>query len=143
LHLLLLLVLLQVPHTGSETWTAAIHRKKQQPTAAAADSPNHQRADDDFADEDAAEAAAAGIVAPWQPWYNSQQPAQVAGYVVEYDSGLTYATVKGAGEASSMYCDRYLYVRGVFSARLRNVTHKSLEVSSSPANTGAPPLIAS
>jgi hypothetical protein len=97
---------LQVPHTGSEAWTAAIHRKKPQPTAAAAaaaaaaDAPNYQGADDDFADEDAAEAAAAGIVAPWQPWYNSQQPAQVAGYVVEYDSGLTYATVKGAGEAS-------------------------------------------
>eukprot|EP00775_Hariotina_reticulata_P001910 gene1910-2243_t len=32
----------------------------------------------------------------WTPWYNSEVPRQVAGYVVEYDSGLTYATVKGA-----------------------------------------------
>jgi hypothetical protein len=92
--------LLQVPHTGSEAWTAAIHRKKQ-PTAAAA-ATHH--ADDDFADEEAAENAAAGIVAPWQPWYNSETPAQVAGYVVEYDSGLTYATVKGAGEEARLGC---------------------------------------
>jgi hypothetical protein len=81
-----------VPHTGSEAWTAAIHRKK--PAAAAA----ANRKADDFADEEAAENAAAGIVTPWQPWYNSESPAQVAGYVVQYDSGLTYATVKGAGE---------------------------------------------
>jgi hypothetical protein len=79
-----------VPHTGSEAWTAAIHCKK--PAAAAV-----SRKADDAADEEAAENAAAGIVTPWQPWYNSERPAQVAGYVVEYDSGLTYATVKGAG----------------------------------------------
>ncbi|KAF6258886.1 peptidase S10, serine carboxypeptidase [Scenedesmus sp. NREL 46B-D3] len=80
-----------VPHTGSEAWTAAIHRKKKPAPAAAA------RKADDFADEEEAENAAAGVVAPWQPWYNSGAPAQVAGYVVEYNSGLTYATVKGAG----------------------------------------------
>uniref|UniRef100_A0A383WG00 Carboxypeptidase n=1 Tax=Tetradesmus obliquus TaxID=3088 RepID=A0A383WG00_TETOB len=83
-----------VPHTGSEAWTAAIHRKKK-PAAAAAAAANRKA--DDFADDEAAENAAAGIVAPWQPWYSSTQPPQVAGYVVEYDSGLTYATVKGAG----------------------------------------------
>jgi hypothetical protein len=82
-----------VPHTGSEAWTAAIHRKNKPAAAAAA----ANRKADDFADEEAAENAAAGIVAPWQPWYNSESPAQVAGYVVEYDSGLTYATIKGAG----------------------------------------------
>lgn len=82
-----------VPHTGSEAWTAAIHRK---PTKA-----NVTDSGDVTDDEiDAAEAAAAGIVTPWQPWFNSESPKpQVAGYMVEYDSGMTYATVKGAGEA--------------------------------------------
>jgi len=51
---------------------------------------------DDY--DEAAEAAAAGVVRPWQPWYNSERPRQVAGYAVEYDSGMIYATVKGAGE---------------------------------------------
>lgn len=45
-------------------------------------------------------AAAAGIVTPWQPWFNSETPKpQVAGYMVVYDSGMTYATIKGAGAA--------------------------------------------
>lgn len=44
-----------------------------------------------------------GVVAPWQAWYNSKTPAQVAGYVVEYASGLTYATIKGAGHMVSAF----------------------------------------
>eukprot|EP00878_Enallax_costatus_P001458 GHUV01001609.1.p1 GENE.GHUV01001609.1~~GHUV01001609.1.p1 ORF type:complete len:561 (+),score=169.12 GHUV01001609.1:237-1919(+) len=81
-----------VPHTGSEAWTAAIHRKPTQskPTARSDSSSSSS--------DDAAEAAAAGVVTPWQPWFNSESPKpQVAGYMVEYDSGMTYATVKGAG----------------------------------------------
>ncbi|GIL64198.1 hypothetical protein Vafri_18178, partial [Volvox africanus] len=35
------------------------------------------------------------VKAPWQPWFVADN--QVAGYVVEYGHGLTYATVKGAG----------------------------------------------
>ena len=34
----------------------------------------------------------------WQPWYIKDEGyKQVAGYYVEYEAGLTYATVKGAG----------------------------------------------
>jgi len=38
------------------------------------------------------------VKTPWQPWYVKDEGyKQVAGYYVEYESGLTYATVKGAG----------------------------------------------
>jgi serine carboxypeptidase-like clade 1 len=34
----------------------------------------------------------------WQPWYIEDEGyKQVGGYSVEYEEGLTYATVKGAG----------------------------------------------
>lgn len=77
-----------VPHTGSEAWTAAIHRRTPQ-----------KEADSETDDYDSAEAAAAaGVIHAWQPWFNSESPKpQVAGYMVEYDSGMIYATVKGAG----------------------------------------------
>lgn len=75
-----------VPHTGSEAWTSAMHRS---------DSEECNLADEGADDSQLAKCD--GVVNPWQPWYNSDSPKQVAGYVVDYTSGLSYATVKGAG----------------------------------------------
>eukprot|EP00879_Flechtneria_rotunda_P012708 GHRR01013270.1.p1 GENE.GHRR01013270.1~~GHRR01013270.1.p1 ORF type:complete len:474 (+),score=176.66 GHRR01013270.1:695-2116(+) len=78
-----------VPHTGSEAWTAAIHHYHH-------DSDMPDRTVDGISD-DMHDSRAHGVAKPWQPWFSSAQPPQVAGYLVEYTSGLTYATVKGAG----------------------------------------------
>lgn len=51
----------------------------------------------DSSDDAALIAACDGVAIPWQPWYNSEMPRQVAGYNVDYASGLSYATIKGAG----------------------------------------------
>ncbi|KAG1668322.1 hypothetical protein FOA52_011219 [Chlamydomonas sp. UWO 241] len=59
---------------------------------------------------------------PWAPWLDADD--QVAGYTVEYDYGLTYATVKGAGhmvpqtnprEALAMF-ERFVLGRSLLSA---------------------------
>lgn len=39
------------------------------------------------------------VKSPWQPWFYADKMGaeQVAGFTVEYERGLTYATIKGAG----------------------------------------------
>lgn len=71
---------------GSEAWTAALHRK------------HRQQAEDGAAADDADADDRASAPPAWRAWFNSEQPPQVAGYVVAYPSGLSYATIKGAGE---------------------------------------------
>lgn len=76
-----------MPHTGSEAWTAAMHKLTDA----------RQCQDVDSSDDTELVAACDGVTNPWQPWFTSEVPRQVAGYTVDYASGLSYASVKGAG----------------------------------------------
>ena len=40
------------------------------------------------------------VLAPWQPWYVDD--GQVAGYVVQYENDLAYATVKVSGSVRAL-----------------------------------------
>lgn len=57
-----------VPHTGSEAWTAAMHKLKDVPECADVNSSNDaellKKCD--------------GVVSPWQAWHNSEAPPQVS-----------------------------------------------------------------
>jgi hypothetical protein len=80
-----------VPHTGSERWTTAMHRSSSEECVGINGS-----------DDDELIARCQGTIHSWQPWYNSKTPRQVAGYVADYNSGLSYATIKGAGEPAGV-----------------------------------------
>jgi hypothetical protein len=53
-----------VPHTGSEAWTAALHKSDSQECQLDSDDDNTLAKCD-------------GVTTPWQPWYNSEVPEQV------------------------------------------------------------------
>lgn len=57
-----------VPHTGSEAWTAAMHKSDSQECQADVDDDNTLTKCD-------------GVTNPWQPWYNSEVPKQVGDLV--------------------------------------------------------------
>lgn len=60
-----------VPHTGSEAWTAAMHKLKDAPECADVNSSSDvellKKCD--------------GVVSPWQAWHNSEAPPQVSAAV--------------------------------------------------------------
>lgn len=57
-----------VPHTGSEAWTAAMHKLKDVPECADVNSSN---------DVELLKMCD-GVVSPWQAWHNSEAPPQVS-----------------------------------------------------------------
>lgn len=56
-----------VPHTGTEAWTAAMHRSN------ASECSNINSSEDVELIK-----KCDGVVEPWQPWYNSENLAQVS-----------------------------------------------------------------
>lgn len=82
-----------VPHTGSEAWTAAMHKSSSQECQG----PESEEDDNVLAKCD-------GVASPWQPWYNSDVPKQVRGAWVVDDCTSSRRAVSGAvALASGLY----------------------------------------
>lgn len=82
-----------VPHTGSEAWTAAMHRSNSAECRHASKSTDTTLA-----------MKCQGITVPWAPWYNSESPAQVR------DACVDLVTLSAASATASGRCCQALTV---------------------------------
>lgn len=57
-----------VPHTGTEAWTAAMHKSNATECRDISNSTNAELVKQ-----------CDGTITPWQAWYNSETPSQVSG----------------------------------------------------------------